>query len=151
MTLIFLLPIISAVSVFWLEPREDRLPFLALLALPILSSLLLLPVIAFLLFIWIPYVLVSGTDRSFERLRTERIGQHTVAVYRTNGGAMTDFGIVVRSERTIIPGLMWVNHLCDAYPANAVVIERTSPATIRCTFPPYGDRDAFPMDVALTE
>lgn len=56
-----------------------------------------------------PEVLTSNKDFSFEHLRTELVHEKNFAIYRTNGGATTGFGIVVRQEKRIIPGLKWVD------------------------------------------
>ena len=38
-----------------------------------------------------------------------------VILYRTNGGATTDFGVVIRQERTLLPGVKVVRNLADFY------------------------------------
>jgi len=39
-----------------------------------------------------------------------------VRFYRTNGGATTDFGVVIRQERTLLPGVLLVRRIDDFYP-----------------------------------
>jgi hypothetical protein len=82
-------------------------------------------------------VLVSDVDYSFERLRQEQVAKQAFGVFRTNGGATTSFGIVVRRERVIIPGLLAVKEICSCYPADDVRLMRVNAHTLRCAFPAY--------------
>lgn len=99
---------------------------------------------------WIPEVLTSDIDRSFERVRRERIDGESFSVYRTNGGATTSFGVVVRKEGVVFPGLVRVSPICGCYPADDVHLTRIDAETVRCEFPPYGPGrpDAVIVDVA---
>lgn len=63
----------------------------------------------------------GGIDYSFERITIEPVGDGTNIVgYRTNGGATTDFGMVIRHEWEPVPGLLIVRDLFDKYHANGV-------------------------------
>lgn len=82
----------------------------------------------------------SGTDTSFERIK-ELQGEHgTYRLYRTNGGAMTSFGLVLRRERQILPGLRIVTVLRSYYPAADASLEFISSDRARLTVAPYGER-----------
>ena len=50
-------------------------------------------------------------DPSFERIHASDTPRGQVAVYRTNGGATTAFGIVVRQECAVIPRVLAVTHV----------------------------------------
>jgi len=39
-----------------------------------------------------------------------------IRLYRTNGGATTDFGVVIRKEKNLFPGLLLVRRVDDFYP-----------------------------------
>jgi hypothetical protein len=57
-------------------------------------------------------------DASFERRREVPVSTGKVVVYRTNGGATTNFGIVVRQECVVIPHVLFIAHnLIGQYPA----------------------------------
>jgi hypothetical protein len=55
----------------------------------------------------------------FELRETVASDAGTVSVHRTDGGATTAFGIVVRQECTIGPGLLLVRTIAHEYPADA--------------------------------
>jgi hypothetical protein len=46
-------------------------------------------------------------------------GSH-VRFYRTDGGATTDYGVVIRQERSLFPGLRLVRRIDDLYPCASV-------------------------------
>jgi hypothetical protein len=59
----------------------------------------------------------DGVDGSFAPIRTVSLGASRVRVYRTNCGAPCDFGLVVRHERPVLPGLLLVRDLAGWYHA----------------------------------
>jgi hypothetical protein len=59
----------------------------------------------------------TGVDPSLEELWRELAGWGTVAAYRTDGGATTDNGIVLRREATVLPGIVVVHTLYYEYHA----------------------------------
>jgi hypothetical protein len=82
----------------------------------------------------------GSTDTSFEKI-AELNGNHgTYRLYRTNGGAMTSFGLVLRRERAILPGLKLVTVLRSYYPASDATLESISSARGRLTVAPYTER-----------
>jgi hypothetical protein len=65
--------------------------------------------------------------------------EHTeYRVYRTDGGAMTSFGIVLRRERALVPGLKLVTVVRNFYPASDATLERLPSGLFRITVAPYG-------------
>jgi hypothetical protein len=57
-------------------------------------------------------------DPSFSKVGEVPTPRGRVVVYRTNGGATTDWGVVVRHECAIIPRLLVIEHpLLSQYPA----------------------------------
>lgn len=58
----------------------------------------------------------SGHDASFERFSELQWKDTRVGLYRTNGGATTDYGVVIRHEKTLIPGLLLVRNVDSIYP-----------------------------------
>jgi hypothetical protein len=76
----------------------------------LLLSLPVLAVVAFKAFTLPP--LANEDDASFAKI--EQIDPQ-VAVYRTNGGATTAYGIVVRQEQGLVPGVVLVKQLFSKY------------------------------------
>jgi hypothetical protein len=57
----------------------------------------------------------KGKDLSFECINEINHHNSKIKVYRTNGGATTSFGIVVREEKEILPGIFYANKLFNKY------------------------------------
>jgi hypothetical protein len=67
----------------------------------------------------LPLVLFGACDAAaapWERISTIETGRHTVAIYLTNCGVPCSFGLVVRQEREILPGVLIVRDLDNFYP-----------------------------------
>ncbi len=58
----------------------------------------------------------NGRDLGFDRFLETRWKESAVCFYRTNGGATTDFGVVIRQEKTFFPGIRLVRRIDDYYP-----------------------------------
>jgi hypothetical protein len=86
---------------------------------------------------------VSSRDLSFDRIRTIATSRGPVAVYRSNGGALDDFGIIVRQECTLIPGLLVLEHpLASRYQPNDATVTETSPGVMTITFQNLSQADS---------
>jgi hypothetical protein len=57
----------------------------------------------------------KGIDASFEKIEYVKMKHSNVGIYRADGGATTDFGIVIRQELSIVPGILLVKNLYDRY------------------------------------
>jgi hypothetical protein len=96
-------------------------------------SVLLLPIAAiaaFLaLFAILDYrdVLNRGQDFSFELVRELPQDGYVLRVYRTNGGATTAFGVVVRQERSVLPGIRLVRDVYRRHHADDAQVDRSRP------------------------
>jgi len=55
-------------------------------------------------------------DHSFERIAETHWKGSDIRFYRKNGGATTDFGVVIRQEKTVFPGVLLVREVDDLYP-----------------------------------
>jgi hypothetical protein len=100
----------------------------------IIGVLLLLPALP-LGFGAVGYAALSvPADRSFERRAAVPTRFGMIAVYRTNGGATTAFGIVVRQECTVVPGFAIVRQLAHEYPSTEAHVEWQAPGTVRISF-----------------
>ena len=58
----------------------------------------------------------NGRDLSFDRFSEIHWKGSEVRFYRTNGGATTAFGVVVRQERRLLPGVLLVRRVDGFYP-----------------------------------
>jgi hypothetical protein len=58
----------------------------------------------------------NGHYLSFDRFAETPWKGSNVRFYRTNGGATTDFGVVIRQERTLFSGVLLVRRVDDFYP-----------------------------------
>ena len=67
----------------------------------------------------------NGRNLSFDRFAEMHWKGSDVRLYRTNGGATTDFGVVIRQERRLIPGVVLVRRLGDFYPCYSLNAEST--------------------------
>lgn len=84
-------------------------------------------------------------DLRFEPVWRQQQGASALVLYRTNCGATCSFGLVLRQERRVVPGLRMVRHLGDWYPAYSATLSRILPNEIRVDVPPYGDRRPNPI------
>lgn len=143
----FLLIFFWFIGIRFTSPRLNYLAFGAILLIPIICfistrlnrneknkivrivaalSILTIPsflIWLFLVSIWVPDIMWRDIDYSFELIRTEKVGANYIRVYRTNGGATTDFGVVVRKETKLLPGLYFIKPIGSKYHAgNADII-----------------------------
>lgn len=58
----------------------------------------------------------NGRDLSFERFRETSWKGSEIRFYRTDAGATSDVGVVIRQERGLVPGVLLVRRLDDFYP-----------------------------------
>ncbi len=90
-------------------------------------------------------LVTHGVDASFEPISVHDFGDQRLIAYRTNGGATTSFGIVLRQELPIIPGVMLARPVYTVYPGHDVSISRVDERTFRFESPPYDtDRRSRP-------
>jgi hypothetical protein len=69
----------------------------------------------------------DGRDQSFLSVSEVRTDAGVVRAYETNGGATTDYGLVVRQERAIFPGVLLVKNVYDEYHARGGRVEMVGP------------------------
>ena len=82
----------------------------------------------------------SGGNPTSELIESVALPTGPLAVYRTNGGAMTSFGITVRQECVLIPGILLVRRVWDAYPASRAEVRVLDSGRIEIYSPPYRGR-----------
>ena len=85
-------------------------------------------------------VVRTGVDPIFEFLNSTPIRGCRLAVYRTNLGATTAYGIVVRQEMTVVPGLLVVKRVyafpgseAQVSPVGEDAVSISSPDTVAAT------------------
>lgn len=117
----------------------------------VVAVLIFLPMALFAVFALLQLIsgVMASTDTSFEKIAKLNGNHGTYRLYRTNGGAMTSFGLVLRREHAILPGLKLVTVLRSYYPASDATLESISNGRGRLTVAPYiermqGDTYEFP-------
>ena len=73
----------------------------------------------------------GGIDPAFEKTKTLNLESSRVAVYRTNGGATTDFGLIVRSEKALLPGIYIKHDLINLYHVDDINLSVAMPNSVK--------------------
>jgi hypothetical protein len=125
------LPTVALVAAWWPRGPDARTQrvrrgvamALCLPAIVVSAPLMLLAALDFAVF---PPVAHDPIDRV-------ALGSSRVVVYRTDGGATTAYGILVRQEQEILPGVLRVAELATAYPAARARVEVLDGHRVRVT------------------
>ena len=89
---------------------------------------------------------VSSRDyRPFDPISIVAVNGTQVVAYRTDGGATTDFGIIVRQQRRLMPGLLVVRDLYSEYHAHDARLEIAGPAAVRIIMSRADGEITFPV------
>ena len=126
------IPLVIAVLLVLLCRRWWRRLAVGTLCLPVVAIALLLGSVASSCSVEYR----RGTDFSFERLRAVQTRFGQVVVYRTDGGATTSTGIVVRQECPLIKGVIRVRDIGVDAPAWDVDLDVLDDR-VRASFPIY--------------
>jgi hypothetical protein len=94
--------------------------------------------LAMFMFLLVPTI-VRGSDPSFEPVAELSATRQDYRLYRTNGGATNAFGLVLRKEIAVLPGLRVVSRVYESYPAAEGSLDRTSGTTGRLTIEAYNE------------
>jgi hypothetical protein len=78
----------------------------------------------------------KGLDLSFEKIRELPVSGAIYRVYRTNGGATTNWGIALRKERPLIAGMKLVTRLGHFDARFEAEVEELAGGVIRLTLAP---------------
>ena len=89
-------------------------------------------------------------DFGFEPVWRQQRGASELVLYRTNCGAPCSFGLVLRQERRIVPGVRAVRRLDGWYPADSATLSPISSNEIRVEVAPYGHKRANPLIDTVT-
>jgi hypothetical protein len=102
----------------------------------IVGAVFALPLVALSLVL----ALVEGVTgmTSFEPIDSIPLAHSRITVYRTNGGATTAYGIVLRQEKVLVRGLMLVKRIRVVYPASEAKVSVTGENTVRLVVASYG-------------
>lgn len=130
----YLLPWLSLGLVLWRSRAWLRITSVAVLALPLLFTMVFGPFV----FQYLATVQADGDkDSSFEFLAAVPVEGGRVAIYRTNCGATCALGIAIRQERRLFWRLLLVRHLGGFYRAEEARYEALNPRRVRVSVPPY--------------
>lgn len=75
--------------------------------------------------ILISIMIVPFSARAFEPIKSINLDHSDIVAYRTNGGATTSFGIQVRQEKDIFPGIKLVKTVYSQYRKDNVDMIKT--------------------------
>ena len=112
---------------FFLEQSAKLFPTFILGFFLIIGSIILLIVVLDIQTV----IERGGLDYSFENINEIDYKKSKIVVYRTNGGATVDFGIVVRREREFFPGILYCDELFDKYHMDTVGITLINEQTLQ--------------------
>ncbi|AGB20268.1 hypothetical protein Thethe_02705 [Thermoanaerobacterium thermosaccharolyticum M0795] len=79
---------------------------------------------ALVAFIILIGIFTVNANEAFMPIQKVQINSNFIVVYRTNGGATTDYGIVVRQEKEIVKGVLLVKDLYRKYHMYDVSIKK---------------------------
>ncbi|MGF7397821.1 DUF5412 family protein [Thermoanaerobacterium thermosaccharolyticum] len=79
---------------------------------------------ALVAFIILIGIFTVNPNEAFMLIQKVQINSNFIVVYRTNGGATTDYGIVVRQEKEIVKGVLLVKDLYRKYHMYDVSIKK---------------------------
>lgn len=79
-----------------------------LMLFPALFSGLILLLWLFLVLFWTPDIILHDIDKSFHKTESFVVNEFVVSKYTINHGALSDFQYVVRIEKEILPGVIYV-------------------------------------------
>lgn len=65
----------------------------------------------------------GGKDLGFQCINEINFDNTKIKAYRTNGGATTDFGIVVREEKNLFFGILFTNTIFEKYHMDSVILK----------------------------
>jgi hypothetical protein len=111
----FCLPWLMGVAIFRVGRRWSKM-IAALAIIP----LMLYSVVFLLGSAMTAFAFKNGRDLGFDQFAEMSWKGSAVRLYRTNGGATTDFGVVIRQERTLLPGVELIRNLDLFYPCKAL-------------------------------
>ncbi len=94
----------------------------------------------------------DGADPSFTAIAHYDDAPLQFTVYRTKCGVTCSYGIVVRAESRLLPGLLFVRNVFKAYPADTAAVRPLAGHRLEVAVPSHGgvlDRTARRVTVTL--
>ncbi len=107
-----LLPWFMLIQALKIEPISLR-PGIA--GLSAIAGVALLPFIIFMIFDIADFTTNDDIDMGFIPVSTVEMNGTRICAYQTDGGATTDYGLVVRQELRVVPGIYLVRDLYSEY------------------------------------
>lgn len=83
----------------------------------------------------------KGIDYSLEKINEVNVSGNFYRLYRTNGGATTSYGLVLRKEVPLVLGLKIVEPIFSKYKAYESSLSVIGNGKIKLTIEPYGKGD----------
>lgn len=95
---VLLIPIVIMIKGFFFRSLVAKILNTLIWVIPCILGILVMPIIII-------------APISFEQIKSLSLDNSDIVAYRTNGGAMTSFGILVMQEKNIIPGIKLVKRI----------------------------------------
>jgi hypothetical protein len=121
------LPWFANAMVFRLGPRWGK----------IVSIIFAVPLVIYTGIVFLGLAMTGAV--SFDRVSETPWRKSVVRLYRLNGGATTAFGVVIRQERAVFPGILLVHNLDSFYPCYSVSLVSTGEGVQAKGSPPACD------------
>ena len=89
----------------------------------------------------LPYAVLSPSQLGFDPVKRLEFPGSTAVLYLTDCGATCSWGLELRHELQIFPGLLLVRDVAGWYPAHRAVLRRVGPWEIDVVIAPYANRE----------
>ena len=86
-------------------------------------------------------IYTEGFDSSFKKIHELNINDIHYRLYRTNGGATTSYGLILRKEKNILKGIKSVKVILSEYRASQGTLTLINNKTIEVKIDPYKDNE----------
>ena len=92
---------------------------------------------------------VEGVDTSFDKISEVESNGSTYRLYRTNGGATTSFGLVLRKEAKLTSNIKTVKVIFSKYQAREGTLMLINKNSLELRIEPYNENDKLEV-ITLT-
>jgi hypothetical protein len=89
----------------------------------------------------LPFALVSPSSLGFDPVDRVAFPHSAAVLYLTDCGATCSWGLELRHELQILPGLLLVRDVAGWYPAHKAVLRRVGPWELDVVIAPYANRE----------
>lgn len=127
-SLVLLMPVMILFIGFFYKRLVIKIINTSIFIIPCLVGL---PLSLILLSLLSVDIFSGNVGRGFEPIDQLGFASYNITAYRTNGGAATGFGIVVRQEKEVFFGVLLVKKIYSEYHTDNVSLIKTDEKTIK--------------------